>query len=51
MDLNELVRSIDGMLRRVIGENVVLAASLSPDLGPVFADSGPRRAGADEHSS
>jgi PAS domain S-box-containing protein len=38
VDLNELVASLDKMLRRVIGEDIELAVSLDPKLGHVKAD-------------
>jgi two-component system, cell cycle sensor histidine kinase and response regulator CckA len=38
VDLNEMVASLDKMLRRVIGENVQLIVDLDPDLGRVKAD-------------
>ena len=40
LDLNEVVANIEGMLRRLIGENVDLVTSLSPALGIVRADAG-----------
>ncbi|HMJ56230.1 MAG TPA: response regulator [Polyangiaceae bacterium] len=40
LDLNEVVANVEGMLRRLIGENVDLVTSLSPALGIVRADAG-----------
>jgi two-component system, cell cycle sensor histidine kinase and response regulator CckA len=40
LDLNQLVTSLGGMLRRLIGEDVDLRLSLQPDLGRVSSDSG-----------
>ena len=40
IDLNEVVRSMTSMLRRVIGEDISLEANLAPDLAPVFIDAG-----------
>jgi PAS domain S-box-containing protein len=40
LDLNEVVANVEGMLRRLIGENVDLVTSLSPGLGLVRADNG-----------
>jgi len=40
MDLNEVVRRMQGMLRRLIGEHIVLEALLDRDTGRVRADSG-----------
>jgi PAS domain S-box-containing protein len=40
LDLNAVVGAIDKMLRRLIGEDVVLAAAPAPDLGRVRADPG-----------
>ena len=40
LDLNEIVANVEKMLRRLIGENVELATSLSPALGIVRADAG-----------
>jgi PAS domain S-box-containing protein len=40
VDLNHLVAELDQMLRRVIGEDIELVASMSPDLGRVKADPG-----------
>ncbi|NUO51142.1 MAG: PAS domain S-box protein [Polyangiaceae bacterium] len=38
VDLNELTRGMDRLLRRVIGEDVELVTVLAPALGTVFAD-------------
>jgi two-component system cell cycle sensor histidine kinase/response regulator CckA len=40
LDLNELVGRMERMLRRLLGETVVLASALAPDLRPVRADPG-----------
>ena len=40
LDLNELVTSLDRMLRRVIGEDVELATITVPNLGRIRADPG-----------
>ncbi|HXA68789.1 MAG TPA: response regulator [Bryobacteraceae bacterium] len=40
LNLNLLVRDMDRMLRRVIGEDIELVASLAPDLKTVRADPG-----------
>jgi two-component system cell cycle sensor histidine kinase/response regulator CckA len=40
VDLNALVADIDKMLRRLIGEDVLLSAVLAPNLGNVRADPG-----------
>jgi two-component system, cell cycle sensor histidine kinase and response regulator CckA len=39
-DLNQLVRGIERMLARLIGENIVLETALAPELWPVYADAG-----------
>src|SRR5207247_5959944 len=38
IDLNEAVRSIEKLLRRLIGEDIELNLALAPDLGRVQAD-------------
>jgi len=38
LDVNQSVRNIDKMLRRIIGEDVDLEVHLAPDLWPVLAD-------------
>lgn len=40
LDLNDLVRTTEKMLRRVIGEDIQLTATLHPQLGRVKADPG-----------
>jgi len=40
LGLNETVHAMEGMLRRLIGEDVVLVIDLAPDLGIVEADPG-----------
>jgi CheY-like chemotaxis protein len=40
LDLNQLVREADKLLRRLIGEDVELACRLAPSLWPVTADPG-----------
>jgi len=40
LDLNATVRSLEHMLRRVIGEDVTLASTLAADLQPVKVDAG-----------
>jgi signal transduction histidine kinase/DNA-binding response OmpR family regulator len=40
LDLNVVVREVEGLLRRVIGEDIDLVAELAPVLGAVCADPG-----------
>src|SRR5262245_50929717 len=40
LDLNTIVRDTETMLRRLIGEDVILTTVLDPDLGRVLADPG-----------
>src|SRR5206468_1940749 len=40
LDPNEIIRELEKMLRRLIGEDVRLESRLQPGLGPVFADPG-----------
>jgi two-component system, cell cycle sensor histidine kinase and response regulator CckA len=40
LDLNTLVRDMDGMLRRLVGEDIRFSATLAHDLGSVKADPG-----------
>ncbi|MCA1586739.1 MAG: PAS domain S-box protein, partial [Acidobacteria bacterium] len=40
VDLNDVVAHMDALLRRVIGEDVVLASQLTPALDPVSVDPG-----------
>jgi PAS domain S-box-containing protein len=40
LDLNSLLRELDRMLRRVIGEDIILVTLLSEDLGSLKADPG-----------
>jgi two-component system cell cycle sensor histidine kinase/response regulator CckA len=40
LDLNDLFRNLDKMLRRIIGEDIDLVTLLAQDLGPVNADPG-----------
>jgi len=40
LDLNEIAEETEKMLRRVIGEDILLVTSLAPDLGKVKADAG-----------
>jgi signal transduction histidine kinase/CheY-like chemotaxis protein len=40
LSLGDKLREIDPMLRRLLGENIQLAVSASPDLGHVLADPG-----------
>jgi PAS domain S-box-containing protein len=38
LNLNEVVREVESMLRRMIGEDIVFVTRLAPDLGAVRAD-------------
>jgi len=38
VDINDLVRTLERLLRRVLGEDIVLEISLDPELAPVRAD-------------
>ena len=40
IDPNDVVRGLDRLLRRVIGEHITFEATLSPAVGAVFADTG-----------
>ena len=40
LDLNSVVSGMEGMLRRLIGENIMLVTALAGDLGKVKADQG-----------
>ncbi|HVE79292.1 MAG TPA: ATP-binding protein [Gemmatimonadaceae bacterium] len=40
LDLGETVRDVEGMLRRLIGEDVDIVTALGPRLGTVMADAG-----------
>jgi two-component system, cell cycle sensor histidine kinase and response regulator CckA len=40
LNLNDIVRNVDGMLRRLIGEHVEILTALAPDLGTVKVDPG-----------
>jgi PAS domain S-box-containing protein len=40
IDLNGIVGGTEGMLRRLLGETIVLSVRLAPDLGKVMADPG-----------
>ena len=40
LDLNTVVPDLEGMLRRLIGENIEVVTSLDPGLGQVMADPG-----------
>jgi two-component system cell cycle sensor histidine kinase/response regulator CckA len=40
VDLNRKVENVVGMLRRVIGEDIILRSDLAPTVWPVFADPG-----------
>ena len=38
LDLNQVIRDLEKMLRRLIGEHIVLQVELDPELGPVECD-------------
>lgn len=40
LSLNDVVRDAQGILKRLIGEDVAIVLDLAPDLGPVMADRG-----------
>jgi len=40
LNLTEVIAALEKMLRRLIGEDVVISFTLAPDLGPVRADPG-----------
>jgi len=40
VDINQIVNSIDGLLRRAVGEGIDLRMALAPDLGVTLADAG-----------
>ncbi|HYL22172.1 MAG TPA: PAS domain S-box protein [Gemmatimonadales bacterium] len=40
LDLNDLVRNMEKLLHRLLGEDIVLATELAPELGAVKADPG-----------
>src|SRR6185369_3975712 len=40
VDLNEVVRGMEKMMRRLLGEDIVLKLALCPSLGPVRVDVG-----------
>lgn len=40
LDLGQVVRGMEGMLRRLIGEDIVLRTVIAPELGQVMADPG-----------
>ncbi len=40
IDLNEQIRDLGGLLRRLIGEHIALVAVAAPDLAPVWGDPG-----------
>jgi two-component system, cell cycle sensor histidine kinase and response regulator CckA len=40
LNLNHVIRDLENLLRRLIGEDIVLVTVLNPELGPVMADPG-----------
>jgi two-component system cell cycle sensor histidine kinase/response regulator CckA len=38
--LNSIVGSIDGMLKRIVGEDIAISSAVAPDLGAIEADPG-----------
>jgi len=40
LDLNQVVRQMESMVRRLLGEDIILVTRLAPDLWPVQADPG-----------
>jgi PAS domain S-box-containing protein len=40
LDLNDVITEVEELLRRTLGEDVVLRTDLAPDLWPVLADAG-----------
>jgi PAS domain S-box-containing protein len=40
LDLNTVIAEVEGLLRRGVGENVVIDLQLAPDLAPIKADRG-----------
>lgn len=40
VDLGEVIRSVSGMLRQLVGEHIMLETDCSPNLPPIFADRG-----------
>ena len=40
LDLNVVIRDMESMLQRLLGEDIVLSASLDPNIGPVKVDPG-----------
>ncbi|MEZ4614941.1 MAG: hypothetical protein R2867_05415 [Caldilineaceae bacterium] len=40
IDINYTIANIDEMLRRLIGEHIIISMRLADDIGTVFADRG-----------
>jgi two-component system, cell cycle sensor histidine kinase and response regulator CckA len=40
LDLNQIVAGVEAMLRRIVGEDIVVVQALAPDLGLTLADPG-----------